>query len=185
MKLNLSAVLLSLLLLIGDSVSGQKAKYIFDENSYKYLVKDVILSGRDSSGLVILPLHTNDIKDISSTDKEIQYWAILKKYFPDSSTESLHRMVESAPSIQSIRIKGMPNLVYLTYPKNQRLDLRSLEKRYSRLPICRISNFIYSNDGNTCIVFVDLYQSSGFTVELKKSPSGEWNNYIMSTDWLL
>lgn len=162
-----------------------KSKSYGDESALKYLVKEVLLSGNAKGGIILLALPTTDIRDNTKPNGDVQYWSILQKYYPGVSKESLKKMVSEATPIKTGKIRGMPNVEILKSPRSKPLDYKAIEKKYQFLPICRISNLMYSKDGKTCIVFLDFYETSGFTVEIKQNASGRWISHVVTTDWMI
>jgi hypothetical protein len=171
------------IIMMFSAINGisQNTKSKYDESSLSYLIKTVILSNRDSGGLVILHLPVNELNNSSSGDT-IRYWTILNKYYPGLSKLELRKMVNEAPHFSANATGGKFNLFFLNKDESQVPNFTSLEKKYHYYPICRITNLVYSKDGNTCIAYVHIYQTGTFSVEIKKGNSGKWEWHNVTTD---
>lgn len=80
------------LFVLQRNLKAQQNQNEFDTLALKYLLKEVISLGKDPGRMVVLPLPTEKIRDSNDSHKELPFWIILKKYFPDSTRSALHHL---------------------------------------------------------------------------------------------
>ena len=154
-------------------------------NVMQYFMKEVMLSEDAKQRIILIPLASKDIKFFVSTDnnREIRYWSVLNKYYPNLSKDSLKKMVDESEEIGKFMISDFPNLIYLT--NNSTNTIKYIKEKYNYSPIIYISNFLYSKDRKTCIFYVHEYNEAGYTVEIKQDSTGKWSSCITTGDWII
>jgi hypothetical protein len=169
------------LFVLQSNLEAQQNKNEFDTLALKYLLKEVISLGKDPGRMVVLPLPTEKIRDSNFSHKELPFWSILKKYFPDSTRPALRRMIENSSSIGGHRIYGFTTTIFPDIIKDNPINMDSIKAQYAFAPVFQVSNFIYSPDRHWCIVLVDIYGMYSFTAEMYRNTSGNWT-YGKRTD---
>jgi hypothetical protein len=172
----MKTILLSIisLLVLQSNLEAQQNKHEFDTLALKYLLKEVISLGKDPGRMVVLPLPTEKIRDSNFSHKELPFWTILKKYFPDSTRPALRRMIENSSSIGGHRIYDFTTTIFPDIVKGNPINMDSIRAQYAFAPVFQVSNFIYSADRHWCIVLVGDYEMGSFTVEMYRNTSGNW-----------
>jgi hypothetical protein len=162
------------LLVLQRNLVAQQNRNEFDTLALKYLLKDVISLGKDPGRIVVLPLPTEKIRDSNYSHKELPFWTILKKYFPDSTRPALRRMIENSPGIEGHRMYAFTKTIFPDIVKDNPVNEDSIKAQYAFAPIYQVSNFIYSPDRHWCIVLVDAGNTGSFTAEIYRNASGNW-----------
>lgn len=150
----------------------------------EYYIKENIFSVIPNARAILISLPTKEIKSDWEPGGDVKYWSILQKYYPGLTKESLKKMVTKKPTLKKRMISGFPNVEILNNIGGNKIDYKSLRKKYPDWFICGISNLIYSKDRNTCIFYVYMYGESSFTVEIKKDVLEQWNSIVYTTDWM-
>jgi hypothetical protein len=168
-----------LLALIFLSFKTQSQSIIDEEaNVLHYFIKNKKLLPRNSKRLILFPLSTKDIVKNAKTVTDSNYWSILQKYYPNVSSEALIKMVDRAPALSKKMIAGLQNTEFLEKPDStKKYNYNPIKDNYHTETIYGISNFMYSKDRKTCILYMFFYGYSGTTVEIKKDATGQWNSY--------
>lgn len=150
----------------------------------QYFMKEVMLSEDANQRIILIPLASKDIKNfIHKDNREIKYWSVLNKYYPNLAKDSLKKMLDESAELGKFMITDFPNLIYLT--NNSTNTIKYIKEKYNYSPIIYISNFLYSKDRKTCIFYVHEYNEAGYTVEIKQDSTGEWNTCITTGDWII
>jgi hypothetical protein len=179
MKISL-IILLSFLQVIHCNGQEQLPK---EKDAIAYLIRTALLSNRDSGGIVLVPLATENIKNVEP-QTESKYWPLLQSYFPNTLKDSLKKMVASSPWIDP-NIKVPPYRIFFPpIEEYTKYDLYELFIRYRYEPVFSISNIIYAKNNTVCIVYVTGYQQGAFAVEIKKDKTGKWASHEVYTDIL-
>jgi len=137
--------------------------------------------GKDPGRMVALPLPTEKIRDSNDSHKELPFWIILKKYFPDSTRPALRRMIKNSSGIEGHSIYDLTTTIFPAIVKNNPVNMDSIKAQYAFAPVFQVSNFTCSPDRHWCIILVDIYGMYSFTVEMYRNTSGNWT-YGKRTD---
>ncbi len=149
----------------------------------QYLVKDILLSGNAKGKAILIPHLTEDIINFDyNNNREIKYWGILNKYYPELTKKELEKMVAIAPKINKEMINDLPNVIIKTNPRTKTYAFNLITFKFT--PIIYLSNIIYSKDKKTCIIYVNENNQSGATLEIKQNARGEWDSCTFTGDWL-
>lgn len=109
-------------------------------------------------------------------------------YYPGVSRKALQNMIDKAEWIDtSIHIQGFKLHFQKTVAGTRKNALRiaqSLANNGQQTLVFSISNPVYSKDGNSCLLFVIVYQHGAYTVEISKDLSGNWVYKTVLGDWL-
>jgi hypothetical protein len=165
-----------------SQAQAQDSQRADTKGAVAYLVKNVLLRFRDTGAVVLVRHSVSDIKH-PVRNLEVQYWNILKKYFPGVSKDSLYRKVESAPWIDTtVKVSGF-RIFYPRIKAGDKFDYRQLFREFDA-PVYSISNPMFSNDNTVCVFYLGGFEAGGFTVEIKKDTCGKWASFTTTTDWL-
>lgn len=174
-----------LLIFIVLKTQAQNIQYA-EGSALNFFVRERLLSGNAERGIILMPLSTEDIKNVTNPNADVMYWSILQKYYPLVSKDSMKRMVSKAPALIEGKISSLPNVVILKNPATKTFEYNydGIIKMHGYTHINFISNLIYSKDLKTCILYVYSYSSSCYTVEIKQDETGHWYIYKVTTDWM-
>lgn len=148
-----------------------------------YLIENIFFESKDTGSIIILPLETERIKHYLAGN-EIQYWDILKKYYPKTEKSKLIRIINKSEWINENIILDKKKIFFPKINVNQSTDFYSLSKMYYYSPIYIISKPIYSETKDVCIFYVNVFQGETYTIEIQKNNSGEWKSHIITLDWI-
>jgi hypothetical protein len=164
------------------NTNTQRSNYT-KKSALQYLVKDILLSGDTKGRAILIPHLTEDMINFDyNNNREIKYWGILNKYYPELTKKELEKMVAIAPKINKEMINDLPNVIIKTNPRTKTYAFNLITLKFT--PMIYLSNIIYSKDKKTCIIYVNENNQSGATLEIKQNAKGEWNSYTFTGDWL-
>jgi hypothetical protein len=174
-------IFLLLFFLLGIGASNKQLQKPEEKDVIAYLIREVFLYKLDSARIGFVPLATENIKS-DKPETESKYWPLLQSYFPNTPKDSLKKMVDASPWIDTA-IKVLPHRIFFpTAQDYTKYDYPQLYKRYGSRPIFSISNIIYVKKNTVCIVYISAYGDGAFAVEIKKDKTGKWASHEVYTD---
>jgi hypothetical protein len=163
-----------------------QTKNINNGTALQYFIKEYLFKGDSNKSYVFIPIEAEDIPDMNKfiMRRELKFWSILLKYYPEFSIDDLEKMITGSPIIDKNMINNLPNVIILNQPElyTSKFNYYELRKKFNDTAFCRISNIIYSKDKKTCILYVSIPQAGSFTVEIKMDDSGQWNSIIYTQE---
>jgi hypothetical protein len=170
MKKILFSFLISIALFSGEL----KAQNVLDDSVFVYFLKNVVIGNMiidEHKSLVVIPFF-GKLQNLPS-----DYFIIAEKYYPGTTRDSLIKKINKGLIFnQNLKIEGYN--IYIPeeseyYKFEHAISIFNSPTR----PIIRISPTLFSPDGNTCILFAYIVDSSGFTVEITKNSDGKWGSH--------
>lgn len=163
-----------------------QTKNINNGTALQYFIKEYLFKGDSNKSYVFIPIEAEDIPNMNKfiMRRELKFWSILLKYYPELSIDDLKKMITGSPIIDKYMISGLPKVIILNQPElyTSKFNYYELRKKFNDTPFCRISNIIYSKDKKTCIIYVSIPQSGSFTVEIKMDDKGQWNSFVYTQE---
>ena len=163
-----------------------QTKNINNAIALQYFVKEYLFKGDSNRDYVFIPLDTEDIPNMNKfiMRRELKFWSILLKYYPEFSIDDLKKIITGSPIINKDMVNGLPNVTILNQPDlyTSNLNYNELKKKLNYAQFCFISNIVFSKDKKTCILYISIPQGGSFTVEIKMDESGQWNSIVYTQE---
>lgn len=158
-----------------------------DNNPEAYFIRKVLLQFHTKGSIVLIPMDTKDIKMVTAdSERERQFWHILGKSFPETTKDSLLKIVASAPWLnKKIRLKNFTIHFPKTSSTNESEEYRAITKRFNYAPVYYVGNPVYSKDRSTFIVYIYSPESGAMTIVLKKNAKGIWYTDTAISEYLI
>ena len=124
-----------------------QTKNINNGTALQYFIKEYLFKGDSNKSYVFIPIEAEDIPNMNKfiMRRELKFWSILLKYYPELSIDDLKKMITGSPIIDKYMINGLPNVIVLNQPElyTSKFNYYELRKKFNDTPFCRISNIIY------------------------------------------
>lgn len=174
-----------LILFFSENAIAQKIE-LHELNTFSsFFIANVLCKETHSNTIIVSRINTTEKLNKQLAVGTTTFWSKMKLYFQSNDMNYLEKIVNSSASLEISNFTDSVKKILLidSFGKNTQQDFLRIQRENLTATIFEVSNIIFTNDLQFCLVFYHAIHGSGTTLVCKKI-NGKWSIYDKKVEWI-